>query len=174
MRVLKLVMVVAVAASGCVDTGPWDVPGAELRAESRPTSIGWWLPIVREAADTWNRELEALGCPAAFVVPDYSLNGHPVRLVANEQWDDNYPNKIGLFSHDKIEIRQPGTTTDDSGDAGRMMTGALVHELGHAMGFGHVEDPLSVMNAYPETGIPTESDIQMAAVLMGCRVPGQH
>jgi len=167
MRLLVLTVLTACTPS------PWSDFPAPLRAVAADESMTWWPRVVHAAADVWNNRLRDVHCDApAFLhalpgQPELD-DGHNVVLVPNAQWhEDTW--EMGTYDYDGvIKIRQPGTTTDDTGDAGRFMVGMLVHELGHAMGLPHSNLQSSVMNAYPSTGEPSYLDALDARDSLDC------
>jgi len=158
---------------GCVPQ-PWDVPGAEVHAVSQPEAAAWWPQVVQQAIAVWNDALVARGCPAPFAAED-SPYGHEVELVPNPAWDPDHDSKIGLYDFDgRISIRQTGTIVEISLPAPPpaqylgFLRGSTVHELGHAMGFAHLDAHDSVMNESPSTGTPTAADIDAAVSILDC------
>lgn len=156
---MPLILLIAVSCGGRF----WfDVPVAKLRPiGSDPT----WRAQVAEAAGIWNRHLVALGCPPAFVVSD-GPGGHPVVLVPSEDW--GRVDAAGTTLSDTWYRVGEISVVDSLSPSSRGQV--LLHELGHAIGLDHTDDPGSIMRAPPLVQYVSYRDIVDAASLMRCGV----
>ena len=125
--------------------------------------------LVEEAAGIWGRS----PCVDAVVVDACRAESNCSTVVARERSEDDDTDGES-DSDDRGGVRRSNTITlytgllDDASDNGALAT--TVHEMGHALGLVHRNDPDSVMNA--ETGdatdpVPDEIDFANLVVIYG-------
>lgn len=145
--------------------GAWDdMPNAHVHANAvRPDQQEAWSYEVSRRIGSWNVLLEERGCEAPFQMAD---DGHEINLIPEADWPHN-SRYAGLAFGD--DVWGPGRI-DIKGDLAEQHGGALLHELGHAMGLGHTDpaDGPSIM--LPVTGESRllDRDLEAAACLLGC------
>jgi len=154
-------------AVGCTKIGWEDVPGANVYA-SAPYSTAEqsevWNSEVSNRVSEWNVNLEEIGCIVPFVFTPQQ--GHAIVLVPESKWEHG-KNFGGMTFRDAFG---DGGHIDIRGDDPDRHDGALMHELGHAMGLDHA-DPAngpSVMNRYLGAGVLYPRDLEAAACVLGC------
>lgn len=153
MRFLPLVFVVG----GCTSSvEAWDLP-----AKLAPTGgTDAWRAQVAEAAGAWDLALS--GCTIVPFAMSDDATGKPVVLVAASDW--TYQGEGGWQDADQIQVLdRPGFPDSEP---------AVLHELGHALGLGHVDpalDAFSVMKpAIGTLRVPSSGDAARARALLGC------
>jgi hypothetical protein len=173
-RRIVFVVVLASLATGCVTDGWDDVPNAQVRPESRDPAVSGaqWRAEVTAAVDEWAALLAERGCEAPFVVSTDSVGDHPVRLIANADWDGD---KVDGRTWSDAPTQPPGSI-EIRGGMGRpgkeisWRRDVLMHELGHALGLGHADRELafSIMTPTFSTSEVTADDVSAAACELGC------
>jgi hypothetical protein len=129
---------------------PWQhVAGQEVTVHFATGDLPFrYSALVEQGADLWSRSpcIEALavdGCPdetnCSAVVPAASADGRGDHTDADSEGVDRngvrFANTIRLYTN----------VLDRASDNGALAT--VVHEMGHALGLVHRNDPDSVMNA---------------------------
>jgi hypothetical protein len=118
-----------------------------------------WHEEVRISSDTW-RDLMDPGCYPFHIAEDGECGNH-VTLIPKSAWD--HPGAAGIEN-------TYGGYIEIIGDSPFGRRGVIMHEIGHAMGLGHNENPRSIMFSGPGSATkPIWSDIAAAEREMGCR-----
>jgi hypothetical protein len=156
-------LVLFAACGGCEDFR-WPGNDLALRPEvsaEKSHALDRWTWDITVAAERWNLAAERAGCAVRFRVVE--AGGYAVRLYAKSEWPFDPETRGSTLggSHGVIDVRDrwdPRTT-------GNMPT--LLHELGHALGLEHIDDPASVMRK--KTNLLTPGDPDVAALARaGC------
>lgn len=152
----KVILAIALMLGSVACDVPWNgLPGLELRPSTQVAGTkDWWYAEVDEAATKWNAALEAEGCERPFRV--VTEGGHPVVLVREDNWiwgaDVNGKEVHNL----RLDIlNTPGEPA--------WPQNVLLHEMGHVMGLGHVDDETSVMYGVPHLEELSMEDVLAAA-----------
>ncbi len=154
----QLGLAIALASTGCATDGvggevAWtDVPTATITAYAAPALQTDFSRYVELAAGRWNRLLVERGCEPAFVV---GAEGHAITLVPTAAW--GYGERDGWTDEEQINVVGDAIPPEQ----------LLLHELGHAIGLGHVDGEKSIMSEPIGLGIYPR-DVEAAASVMGC------
>lgn len=140
---------------GCTSSA-WNLP-AKLDPQGGET----WQSQVAEAAAMWDGPL--WDCPSG---PPFLMSpgdGMPVVVVPASSWADR--GEGGWETDARIEVEDAPVFAGD-------LVPVTLHELGHALGLGHVDpsvDVFSVMKPFIGTlHAPSPGDIRRARALLGC------
>jgi hypothetical protein len=148
--------------AGC--TGWSDVPGAPVRAVAAEAHLDSWQAEIEDAIEYWRDALEPYGCDGPFHLAPDDPDAHDVRLIPRDEWPED-PNWAGFSYPDSPWERGYIGVKYNAYDV-RMLV--LAHELGHALGLDHSDDPGSVMNEHNFSPLPSADDAAAAAKLLGC------
>ena len=157
---MKFLLICLTLSACTLSWNAWDVGRRPVAA---PGSDPTWVYRVDSVADIWSARLFASGC--AIRPFDGSAGTGPVYLLPEAEYDsfDDAPGSDGLTWSYRININE---------EAG-YGTGALAHEMGHALGLEHIsieEDPLSVMHPILDSVVePDARDVEAVMDRLGCR-----
>lgn len=122
---------------------------------------GLWTHQVMDAIDYWKIAI-GLDCQFPVFVGD---NGPEVTLVTPDHWK-HAPEVMGLYDQEDGSIEIVGADPI-------LYRGALLHELGHAIGLQHTTDVQSVMFPVYGDKLPTSADAMTARIALGCVTVGR-
>ena len=151
----KFVTLLALTLAACgIDTSQQLSP-----AVTDGSDLETWAAEVESAVAHWQH---AIGTCCAFPL-SVGVTGSPITLVVVSALPDaRARTTTGNDQRDvqKIDVR------DDMSPFERH--GVIMHELGHAIGLGHVAEPESIMCAPSTVSAPSASDVMRARKVLSC------
>lgn len=158
MKRIALVALTLAHASACT-VEAWEFP-----ARLAPEGPAGWSERVQRAAGAWNVAVEAACGFAPFTVDerDEGGEGYRVQLRPEADWPLRWKERNYWGMSRGTEIFVLDSITPEA------QHWILVHELGHAMGLEHSEDPASALFWAPKASAPTDEDALAAMTSLGC------
>lgn len=147
----------------CLSVGACGVDSSQRLTPSVAdgSDLSLWTSEVQEALTSWQ---DALGEDCRYPLT-LGVGGAPITLTPGDVTGMDGARARTTTGTDQLDVQ---SIVVRGGMGPAELHGVLLHELGHAIGLGHVQEDDSIMRAPSTVLAPSAADVVRARAALGC------